>query len=40
VLLVGVPGPLGVNGGAEAAVAEVLVVEVAVGEFREFSSQR
>jgi hypothetical protein len=40
VLLVGVPSTLGVDGGTEAAAAEVLVIEVAVGKFREFSSQR
>jgi hypothetical protein len=39
-LLVGVPCPLGVDSGADAAAAQVLIVEVAVGEFREFSSQR
>ena len=40
VLLVLVPGPLGVDGGAETAAAQRLVVEVAVGKFGQISGQR
>ena len=40
VLFVLVPSPLGVDGGAEAAPAQVLVIEIAFREFRQSSSQR
>ena len=40
VLFVFVPGALGVDGGAEAPAAQDLVVEVALGKFRQCSSQR